>query len=335
MISLGEIAARIGATCIGDANMLVNRLAPIALAQKHDVTWAIHGREVRSLVATAATAAIVTTDYAALHADSFDFVAFALLAADDAQAALARLLHLLPTVTTSTWDAHFSDTQTAYIDPSAHIDETARIHPRALIGARSVVGPYAVIKENVVVGQDCILDAGVVLQPYTHVGDHVRIAPHTVIGNAGFWFFTDETGRTQRLPHFGGVRIGDFCDVGSHVCIDAGLASPTQIEAGCKIDNLVQIGHGVVIGEDSYVVAQSGIAGESTVGENCTLGGQVGIKDYVHIGDNVRISAQAGVQNDIPSDVIMSGSPAILHQEWLKQQARIRREIRKNSKNRS
>jgi len=149
------------------------------------------------------------------------------------------------------------------------------------------------------------------------VGNRVIIHAGAVIGADGFGFVRDGK-RHYKIPQTGIVQIEDDVEIGANTTVDRAAFDKTWIKKGTKIDNLVQVAHNVVIGEDGIIVAQAGIAGSSKLGSNVILGGQSAIKDHVDIGNNAMVAAQSGVAADIPDDQVMSGSPAIPHREWLK-----------------
>ena len=145
-----------------------------------------------------------------------------------------------------------------------------------------------------------------------------------VIGSDGFGFAPDE-GRYHKIPQVGTVIIGDDVEIGANVTVDRAVLGKTEIKRGTKIDNQVQIGHNVSVGEDCILVAQVGISGSTNLGNRVTLAGQVGVAGHLSIGDNVTVAGKSGVTKDIPPNSVVAGFPAIPHRKWLEDQAGVKR----------
>jgi UDP-3-O-[3-hydroxymyristoyl] glucosamine N-acyltransferase len=160
----------------------------------------------------------------------------------------------------------------------------------------------------------------VTLRDGTELGDRVTVHAGAVIGADGFGY-AREGARYVKIPQIGRVVLGDDVEIGANVTIDRATLGVTRVGRGTKIDNLVQIGHNVQIGEDTVIVAQVGISGSSQIGSRVTIAGQVGVVDHVRIADNVTVGAQAGVAKDIPEGGIVLGSPAVPHLEFKRQLA--------------
>ena len=179
-----------------------------------------------------------------------------------------------------------------------------------------VVGPKAVLQglnsvgEGCVIGEETVLFPNVVLYPRTQLGKRVRVHAGTVIGSDGFGYVLD-AGAHRKVPQVGSVVVQDDVELGANVTIDRGALGPTVIGRGTKIDNLVQIGHNVNIGEHSLIISQTGIAGSTRLGNYVILAGQVGLAGHLKIGNNVTIAAQSGVMHDIPDGQKWFGSPAM------------------------
>ena len=203
------------------------------------------------------------------------------------------------------------------------VHKTASVHPSAVIGKGTAIDAGVVIGPHVVIGEETQIFANAVITHAT-IGDHVTIYAGAVIGHAGFGFVPTPTGPIDR-PHLGRVIIGDNVRVGAHTAIDRGLIGPTVIGDGCRIDNLVQIAHNVVLGPRCVIVAQVGIAGSTRVGEGTMMGGQVGVSDHLIIGQNVKIAAQSGVMRTIEDNGIVGGSPALPIKEWHRQTITLQR----------
>ncbi|MDF0644085.1 MAG: UDP-3-O-(3-hydroxymyristoyl)glucosamine N-acyltransferase [Nitrospira sp.] len=186
------------------------------------------------------------------------------------------------------------------------------LYPGVFIGAGSTIGDGSLIYPNVVIREGCT------------IGKRVIIHSGTVIGSDGFGYVQHE-GRHHKIPQLGGVTIEDDVELGANVSIDRATLGQTLIRKGTKVDNLVQIAHNVTIGEHAILVAQVGIAGSSTIGRHVMIGGQAGLADHIQIGDQVMIAARAGVNRNLESNQIVSGSPVMPHETWMKAQAVIPR----------
>ena len=197
------------------------------------------------------------------------------------------------------------------------ISPLAFIHPDAELGDGVTVYPF------VYIGPHATVESGVKLFPGVYVGENVRIGkgcilhPGSVLGADGFGFARTPAG-IQKIPQVGKVTIGNAVEVGANAAIDRAVLDATRIGDGTKIDNLAQIGHNVQIGRNGFVVSQVGISGSTTVGDNCTFAGQVGIAGHLHIGDNVTIGPQSGVAKDIPSDVVVGGTPTVDQRTYMR-----------------
>ena len=208
----------------------------------------------------------------------------------------------------------------AVIDPSAEIGPGCRIEanvvigPGVRIGADTRIGANSVVERGVSLGETCIIGPNVTLS-YCIVGNRVLIAAGAVIGNTGFGYDLDPSGRVK-VPHLGRVLIGDDVEIGANATVDRGSGPDTIIGRGTVIDNLVMIAHNVQIGEGCIFAAQTGIAGSARIGNYVTFGGQVGLANHVKIGDGVMAAAQTGITNDVPSGSILGGTPAMPIGDW-------------------
>jgi UDP-3-O-[3-hydroxymyristoyl] glucosamine N-acyltransferase len=218
----------------------------------------------------------------------------------------------------------------------AGIHPTAVIHSTAKVGARPRIGAYVVVGENAVVGDDATLLPHVVIYPgvrigqrfFAHahavvrencqLGDDVVLQNGAVVGSDGFGFAKDERGRWHKIPQSGPAILGDRVEVQTNASIDRASVGATRIADGVKVDNLVQVGHGSSVGENTLLCAQVGLAGSTHVGNNVILAGQVGVAGHCTIGDNTIAIAQAGLHGDIPAGSMVAGSPAFDHKQWLR-----------------
>ncbi len=219
------------------------------------------------------------------------------------------------------------------------IHPTAVVHASAKVGANAHIGPYVVIDENVEIGANAVLLAHVVIYRGVKIGDNFFAHAHciirencrignnvllqngVVIGADGFGFAKDNAGHWHKIPQPQPVVIEDDVEIQSNSCIDRCSVGETRISRGTKIDNLVQVGHGSHIGEDSLLASQVGLAGSTEIGKNVILTGQVGVVGHCKVGDGAIVTPQSGVAGDIAAGAIVSGAPAVDHKLWLKYSA--------------
>jgi UDP-3-O-[3-hydroxymyristoyl] glucosamine N-acyltransferase len=212
----------------------------------------------------------------------------------------------------------------AQVDPSAtlgegvHVGAFAVVGPRAMVGARTVVHPQVVLYEDVAVGEDCVLHSGVQVREGCRLGHRVIVHNGAILGGDGFGFARDGSGRYHKIPQVGIVVVEDDVEIGALTAVDRAALGETRIGRGTKLDNLVQVGHSVTIGEDTVVAGQVGIAGSTRIGNRVTLAGQVGVVGHIEIGDDVVVTAQSGVPGSLPPGSVLSGSPGFDNRAWLK-----------------
>jgi UDP-3-O-[3-hydroxymyristoyl] glucosamine N-acyltransferase len=226
--------------------------------------------------------------------------------------------------------------------PVPGIDATARIGAETVLGADVSIGPFVVLGRNVrvgarsrlashvslgdgvVVGEDTIIGPGAVCYSGSRIGSRVVLKAGAVIGGDGFGYLPDGKGHA-RIPHVGGCILEDDVEVGSNTCIDRGSIDDTVIGQGTKIDNLVQVGHNVQMGERCLIMAGVGISGSTRIGNQVILAGHVGVTNHVLIGDRARVAAKSGVFGDIPAGASVGGHPARAHRQFLRAQAALYR----------
>lgn len=223
------------------------------------------------------------------------------------------------------------------IHPLAFVDPTAVLNPgktRVQVGAvimagvtigdGSDIGPNAVISDDVTIGSDCRIMANVSIRERCILGDRVFIQPGAVIGSDGYGY-EHSGGRHVKLDQVGIVEIHDDVEIGANATIDRARFGKTLIGEGTKIDNLVQIGHNVVLGKHCLIVAQVGMAGSSQCGDNVIMGGQAGVGGHVKIGSGAAFAARSGISMNLPGNQEYGGKPAQPLREEMKMQAQIRR----------
>jgi len=218
----------------------------------------------------------------------------------------------------------------AVIHKSSRMGKNSSIYPLVYIGEEAVIGDHVVlfagvfIGDRVKVGNRTVVYPNVTILQDCVIGNDVIIHSGTVIGSDGFGFVKDGS-TSVKIPQMGIVQIDDQVELGANNCIDRAALGKTWIKRGVKTDNLVQVGHNVVIGEDTIVVAQVGISGSVRIGREVMIGGRAGFSDHLEIGDKAMIGAGAGIMQSIPSGDMVSGYPAMPHRLWLKTSGLIKR----------
>ncbi|HCM84467.1 MAG TPA: UDP-3-O-(3-hydroxymyristoyl)glucosamine N-acyltransferase, partial [Rhodospirillaceae bacterium] len=209
------------------------------------------------------------------------------------------------------------------ISPSATISKSAIIQYGAVVGANAEIGDETVIGANSVIGQGvkigarCRIGANVTIS-HAILADDVTVLPGARIGQDGFGFVTHQ-GRHVRMPQLGRVLVGRDTEIGANAAIDRGALADTVIGSHVIIDNLVMIGHNVVVGDGAILVSQSGVAGSSKLGKYAVLAAQAGVADHLEIGDFAQIGAQSGVMRDVPANSRLLGSPAQPARDFMRQ----------------
>lgn len=209
------------------------------------------------------------------------------------------------------------------IEDSSTIGENCNIAPNVYIGHDVIIGnnvsiyPNVTIGEGAVIGDNTVIYSNVSIREFVNIGKNCVIQPGAVIGSDGFGFIK-VNGNNQKIEQIGTVIIEDNVEIGANTTIDRGAIGDTIIKKYTKIDNLVQIAHNDIIGENCLIISQVGIAGSTIVGNNVTLAGQVGVSGHIKIGDNVVIAAKSGVHGNVEPNQILSGYPLVDHKEDLK-----------------
>ena len=310
-MKLSELAETLGATLQGDGTVEITGIAGIEHATTGQVTFVSNKKYTSLAHTTQATAILVEPD--------FPEVAVATLRVADPYLAYARTIELF----------YRPPTYAPGIHPTAVIAPTAKIGQRAHIGAYVVIGdhvtigdgavlhPHVVIYPHVIVGNSFTAHAHAVVREHCRLGSNVVLQNGAVIGADGFGFARTSTG-WYKIVQSGPAVLEDDVEIQANSCIDRASIGETRIRRGAKIDNLVQVGHGSTVGEDTLLCAQVGIAGSTELGRNVILAGQVGVAGHCSLGDGVIMTAQSGVSSDVPAGKTISGSPAIDNRQWLR-----------------
>jgi UDP-3-O-[3-hydroxymyristoyl] glucosamine N-acyltransferase len=318
-VILRELAERLGCRLEGDGTIDITRVAGLEAAGSGDISFFSNARYLSALRATRASAVILAEDAPAAPA--------AMLRARNPYLAFARALDILMPPARAVPGVHPS----AIVSPTARLGADVSIGPFAVIedeaslGDRVVVRAHAVVGRGATIGPDSVLHARVSIREECVLGARVVVQDGAVIGSDGFGFVTDEAGVHHKIAQRAAVVVEDDVEIGANTAIDRPAVGETRIGRGTKIDNLVQIAHGVRVGEHTLLAAQVGIAGSTTIGSHVVLAGQVGVAGHLTIGDGVKATAQTGIPNSIEAGEFVSGYPAIDNRDWLKSSAVFRR----------
>jgi UDP-3-O-[3-hydroxymyristoyl] glucosamine N-acyltransferase len=317
---LSEIAERLACHLEGDGDVEIRRVAGIERAGPGDLTFLVHQKYASKFATTRASAIIVGLDVLSKGAPA------ALLRTDHPYVAFARAVALLmPAVPPAGGvDRMSAIAPDAKLGPDVSIGPFVTIGKGASIGARTVIYPNVVIGAGARVGEDCVLHSQVSIRDRVVVGHRVVVQDGSVLGSEGFGFARQEDGTHLKIPQRADIVIEDDVEIGANTTIDRPAIGETRIGAGTKIDNLVQVGHGVTIGRRVLMAAQVGIAGSCVIGDDVVLAGQVGVANHVRLGRGVMATAQTGIPNSVGDGEYVSGYPAIPHRDWLRSSAAVR-----------
>ena len=311
-MKLGELAARLGAELRGDASVEVTGVKGIEEAGATEVTFVANPRYAGLARTTKAAAVLVEPE--------FPEIPGATLRIRNPYHAFSRALGMFYQPPAYPPGVH----PTAVIDSTAEIREGAHIGAYVVIGPGVKLGPHATLLPHVVLypgvqaGSHLFAHAHAVVREGCMLGDHVTLENGAIVGADGFGFSKNEAGQWEKIPQSGPVRLGNRVDVQANACVDRATVGSTEIGDGTKIDNLVQVGHGSRVGQDTLLCAQVGLAGSSMVGSNAILAGQAGVAGHCELGDGVILTAQSGVSHDVPAGKMISGSPAFDNRLWLR-----------------
>ena len=316
---LGDLAAQLGCQLEGDGDIDVVGVAPIECAGPGELTFLANSKYAAELRGTRAAAVIAAPEVSDAPCP--------VLRTRNPYLAFARATGLLHPQPRPAAGIH----QTALVAGDAVLGPDVSIGPYVVIGAAAQVGARSILHAHVVVGRgvtlgpDCLVHARVSIRERVVIGARCVIQDGAVVGSDGFGFAHRDDGTHEKIPQVATVVIEEDVEIGANTTIDRPAVGETRIKRGTKIDNLVQIAHGVVVGTNSLLAAQVGIAGSSIVGDDVMLGGQVGVTGHVTVGDRVKASAKTGVTGNVPADAFITGYPHMDNLEWRKSYAVFRR----------
>jgi UDP-3-O-[3-hydroxymyristoyl] glucosamine N-acyltransferase len=309
--TLKELADLVDGTVSGDDQLRITAFNSLELATAGELSFINSLKMAPQVATTKASACLVPT--------ALDEVELPVIRVENPDLA-AAIIHgyLLAKPFTAT-GIHSS----AVIGQDCRISEQVSIAPlvclgdRVEIGERVTLASGVVLGDDVVIGDDCTLHANVVVSHGCTLGRNVVLHHGAVIGSDGFGFASDpRTGSHVSKPQVGTVQIDDNVQIGANTCVDRAAFGVTHVKAGARIDNLVMVGHNCVIGENSILVGQVGLAGSTTLGRNVVLGARAGVAGHLHLEDGVMVAAMGGVHNNQKKGAVVGGIPAIDVRKW-------------------
>lgn len=313
VFTLAELAEFTQSRLIGNPDHRISNVADLESASVEDASFLANPKYEKAMLVSKAGVVFISPSIDVIDGRNF-------LVAEDPSRAFQRTI-----------EAFFGDILLTGFDG---VHPTAVVHEQAKVGARVKIGPKAVIDKGVVIGENTSIGAGCYIGPDTvigsdclihpnaairercQIGNRVVIQPGAVIGSCGFGYTTDAQGRHSKLSQVGNVIIEDDVEIGANTTIDRSRFKSTRIGRGSKIDNLVQIGHGVVIGAYNLIVAQSGVAGSSKTGNYVAIAGQVAVAGHLSIADKTMIAGKSGVSKTIAEPGKYGGIPVLPLQEY-------------------
>ena len=320
-----ELAVLLNGRVVGNPEVRVRRLAKIESAGPGSVSFLSNPEYERFIYSTEASIVIVAETFEPSQDLPQDLT---LLRVEDSYRAFARLLEAYDAILKRQEGIH----PTAVVDEEATLGEGCFVGPGVVVERGAVVGDRVELHAHVHVGrdvridQDTVLHSGVRVLDRCVIGRRCTLQAGTIVGSDGFGFAPKEDGTYAKVPQTGNVVIEDNCDVGAMTTIDRATLGSTVLKNGCKLDNLIQVAHNVVIGEATVIAAQTGIAGSTTIGSRCMIGGQVGIGGHLTVANGSRIAAKSGVSASlIQEGQTYQGNPAVPVKQFQKFQIALRR----------
>ncbi len=302
------IAAFLGGEIEGNKDAKVNTVSSIEEGKAGALAYLVNPKYEEYIYSTGASIVLVDKSFVAK-----DSISATLIRVDNAGACILKLLEMYSAARPqkSGISERASIAESASIGEGCYVGDFAVIEGGAKIGAKTQIYPQCYIGDGVTIGEGTIIYAGVKIYEGCHIGNNNIIHAGAVIGADGFGFAPNAEGGFTKIPQLGNVIIEDWVEIGANTCVDRAKTDSTIIRRGVKLDNLIQVGHNVQIGENTVSSSQMGIAGSSRIGANCFLGGQVGIADHVSIGDNCKIGSKSGLDKDVPAGEVRMGYPAL------------------------
>ena len=309
-ITAAELAELLQGDIVGNPKVEVKKLAKIEEGVPESICFLSNKNYTDYIYSSKASIAIVNKSFVPTKEIPSTLT---LVKVNDSRIAFSKVLEAYHKMT----HAHVGIHKTAIIDETAIIGKEVYISAGTYIGKNAIIKdgaqiyPNCSIGQNVSIGEKSILKPGVVVMEACIIGSECVLHPGVIIGGDGFGFAPNAENSYQKIIHTGNVVIEDHVEIGANTTIDKATLGSTIIRKGVKLDNLIQVGHNVEIGENTVIASQTGIAGSTRIGKNCMIGGQVGIIGHITIADGVKIAAQSGIGQSITKEgEIVQGSPA-------------------------
>ena len=328
--SIQEINEVLKGIIVGDTSIKITAPEQLELAKVSEISFIGNKKYEKFWDTSNACAAVVNEDISIQPGKNKAFIKV-----KNADLAMSQVLELY---------APSTPLFSTAIHPTAIIDKTAIIGNGSRIGAGSYIGPNVQLGENVTIypnvtildectiGKNSIIWSGAVIRERCHMGNNCIIHPNATIGADGFGFRPCPERGLVKIPQIGNVILGNGVEIGANTCVDRGKFSSTILGDGCKIDNLIQIGHNSKLGKFCIMAGQSGLAGSVTLGNGVLIGGSASITDHVTIGDGATIGGGSGVTKDVPAKATLLGYPAIDARDTLRQWAILKRLVKESKK---
>ena len=306
--SASQIAAMTGGTVEGDGDVLISSFAKIEEGHPGAISFLANPKYAHYIYGTKSSAVLVSKTFVPEHA-----LPCTIIRVDDPYATVASLLAMVESmmkpvrcgIEQPCFIAEGVEIPSdAYVGAFAYIAKGAKIFPGAQIYPQAYVG------ENVEIGENAVVYAGAKIYHHCVIGRRCVIHAGAVIGADGFGFAPVD-GHYNKIPQIGNVVLEDDVEIGANTTVDRATMGSTRICKGSKLDNLIQIAHNCVVGENTVMAAQSGIAGSTKIGSQCMIGGQVGFAGHIEVGDNVQIGAQSGIPSSVKAGSRLMGTPAV------------------------
>jgi UDP-3-O-[3-hydroxymyristoyl] glucosamine N-acyltransferase len=332
-VSVDQLAGMVGGKVDGDGGVMVSGFAPLDSAGEGDISFLAKAKEERLLEKSGGIAFIVPLNVEKRNDKP-------VIQVKDPYLAVAVIHSYLIEKPFENKGLH----QRAFVGEGCQLGTEISVAPLAVLGNRVQLGERVTIESGVVIGDDVtigddsIVKANVTIAHGSTLGSRVTIHSGTVIGSDGYGYAANERGEHLKRPQVGTVRIDDDVEIGANCTIDRAAYGTTWIKSGAKIDNLVQVAHNVIVGENSLIVAQVGLAGSTTLGRNVVMGGQSATAGHVVLGDQVMVAARGAVHKDQPKGAVLGGAPGIPVRQWAKSCAvfaklpELQRSVKNNSK---
>ena len=310
-----QIAEILNGEIIGNPDVEVHTLSKIEEAAEGSLSFLANPKYTPYIYTTQASIAIIGQDFV-----SDQKIETTLIKVENAYSSFSKLLEYYNHIKNnkSGIESPIYVSETATYGEGIYIGAFSHIGDNVIIGDNVKIYPNTFIGDNVTIGSNSTLFSGVKIYSDCVIGSHCFINSNAVIGADGFGFSPDENGAYQKVPQIGNVILEDHVDIGAATTIDRATLGSTLIKKGVKLDNHIQVAHNVVIGENTVIAAQTGIAGSAKIGSNCQIGGQVGVAGHIVIGNNVKIQAQSGIGHNIKDNEVLQGSPAFSFRDYYK-----------------